>query len=315
MRIAFTSCCDAVNDAQQTGWTVLADQLPEHIVLLGDSIYMDYGFGDHLKNGKPRDLSLAEFSQRMHAAYVRQWAVGSFRQAVQQAPRVHAIWDDHDFGWNNAHGGGSSQHRDHLSAPYRRLSRALFQQFRDALGDKLANYPPNPHPDGIVDADLGGIQQHLDLAPGLRLHLLDGRSFREEEDPDTSLLGLPQRAALQASLLPEPGINLLASGTVLKDWSRYSDLGWLREQAGTHRILVLSGDIHEHDFRSRGRLYEAIASAMAQPPGITGPLFGKKSEVFGVLDIDPAQLGVTLWHKGHALERHVIERADWRSDS
>ncbi|MFD2450365.1 hypothetical protein [Ideonella paludis] len=119
---------------------------------------------------------------------------------------------------------------------------------------------------------------------------------------------------MQAALLPEPGINLVASGTTLNDWKTYyPDFVWLRQQAQAHRILVLSGDIHEPDFRERGRLYEATASAMAQPASITA-LVGKKSGVFALLTVDDAQLTLQWWVEGQpqaALTQH-ISRADWQ---
>ena len=313
MRIAFTSCFDAVRDSVQSAWTVIAQQQPDHIVLLGDSIYMDYGLGDHLPNGKPRGEPLAAFSALMHGYYVQQWAVQSFQQAIRAAT-VHAIWDDHDFAWNNARGGAPvAGDPDCVPPEYRRLARALFEQYRRALVDKPDIYPANPFADGLVPGDLGGIQKHIDLRDGLRLHLLDGRSFREPATKDFSLLGTPQREQLGQDFLSGTGINLVASGTTLKDWKKYSDYRWLRDQAERCQLLVLSGDIHEPDFRANGRLFEATASAMAQPPGFTA-VFGKQSEVFGLLDIDARNIVVSLWHRGKKEQEHVIEIGSWTSD-
>jgi hypothetical protein len=76
---------------------------------------------------------------------------------------------------------------------------------------------------------------------------------------------------------------------------------------------MLSGDVHEPDFRVRHRLYEATASAMAQPPGPTR-ILGKRTEVFGILTIEPAQLVVELHVGDRRVERHTIDRADWSLD-
>jgi len=317
MRIAFTSCCDPVNDAEQATWRVLAEQQPQHLVLLGDNIYMDYKFGDHLENGEPRGKPPAEFSALMHSYYTRQWAVPAFRSAVQ-APTVHAIWDDHDFAWNNSRGGEPARGDDFVPPERRWLSRALFEQFRQALVDKPVAYLSNPCADGLAAADLGGIQRTIDLAPGLRLHLLDGRSFRQAAGKDASLLGADQRAQLEKDLLPEPGVNLIASGTTLDDWNDHSDYRWLKEVSKTRRVLVLSGDIHKPRFRNRlglfgfkpGRWFEATASAMAQPPKVTA-VFGRKTGVFGVLDVSATELTITLWRGDAPLESHTIELAGW----
>jgi alkaline phosphatase D len=316
MKVAFTSCFDAVRDAVQPAWDVLAAQQPEHLVLLGDNIYMDYGLGDHLPLGKP-ELPLAEWTELMYSLYKRQWAVASFQRAVAR-PTVHAIWDDHDFAWNNSRGaGGKPSHPDFVPDDFRRSSQMLFELYRDALRKKPRDYPANPlagHAAPQVQRD--GIQAHVDLRPGLRLHLLDGRSFRERKGgifgPKGSLLGAAQRQALEAALLPAPGINLIASGTTLrKDWAKYSDLSWLQQTAATHRLLVLSGDVHDREFRDHGGgLFEATASALANPPGPTAAL-GHKTGVFGVLDVQPDHLEVALWHE-QDVQRQRIDRATWR---
>lgn len=315
MRIAFTSCADVLNDPVQAAWTQLAAQQPDRLLLLGDNIYVDYAWGHPFKNGEPKGKPLDHISSVMYDGYRRQWEVATFRAAIADIP-VDAIWDDHDFAWNDARGGEPPTTEnpvddvDYVSPDHRRLSRALFEQFRGALLEKPTTYPANPYPSGIVNVDLGGIQQTIDLAPDVRLHLLDGRTFREAPGTDGSILGLAQRTALTQQFLPAPHINILASGSTVRDWRKHSDRDWVKEQAQSHRILVLSGDIHEPQFVARYGLFEATASAVAQPPKAT-TIAGKKSEVFGILDISETELVVTLWHKGSQASQHVITRATW----
>lgn len=310
MRIAFTSCTDALNDPEQKAWVTLAAQQPERILLMGDNIYMDYGMGSHLSNGAPSQLPLPEFSAHMHASYARQWQVRHFRDAVR-GRTVDAIWDDHDFAWNNSRGESSGvADGGFVPRSYRRLSRALFQQFRDTLRSQPDKYPDNPYADGEVQHDLGGIQDRRDLTPDVRLHLLDGRSFRESPSRDHSLLGADQWNDLQRSMLPVPAVNLLVSGTPLAGWRRYADHNRLIDCAANANVLLLAGDIHEYGLNAHGRVYEAIASAMAQPPGITA-LIGKKSEVFGILDIGRDSLRIGLWHKGKEKKVWRIARETW----
>lgn len=315
MKVAFTSCCDVVNDDVQDGWMHLSTQRPQHVVMLGDNIYMDYGFGPHeFGLGAPRDLSLPEFSDAMHGYYARQWRVPTFRAARANQP-IYAIWDDHDFAWNNARGGGSSPDAaDFVPEDKRRLSRMLFQQFRHALANNLQVYPPNPYPTGVVFEDLGGIQSQVELIPGeVRLHLLDGRTFREASGAGAQLLGSAQREALAASLLPEPGINLLASGTTLDDWDRFADGAWLAALGETHRIVVLSGDIHKPRFDKRGRVFEATASALAQPPRWTSlwPL-SRRTGVYGVMDFSREAIDITLYSMHEVVAERRIDRVDWK---
>lgn len=316
MKIAFTSCCDTDNDATQVAWDRLAALAPDVIVLLGDTIYMDYAWPEHKwHNGAPRAKPLADFSQRMHSLYARQWSVASFARAIRSAQvQVHAIWDDHDFGFNNARAGGHAPDDPEWMRPdMRRLARRLFEQFRQALVDKPAAYPPNPCPDGVVADDLGGIQGTVDLGPRLRLHLVDGRSFREPRGKQASLLGAAQRDALASHWLPRPGINLVASGTTLEDWGKYSDRAWLFGQAQGVQILVISGDIHKKHFLAEAPVYEVIASAMAQPPRVTAA-FGKRTEVFGLLEMTGTAVEIDLYREDRQPERHRIDLAQWAEE-
>jgi alkaline phosphatase D len=307
MRIVFTSCCDPVHDDRQRAWDSVRQLAPQHIVLLGDNIYMDYLFSQHLNARQVRKLGPEAFARKMHGSYARQWQVASFRAAVAGA-RVHAIWDDHDFAWNNSRGGGPDDGRDFVPADRRRISRALFQQFREALSDKPEHYPPYPLGAATGLPDLGGIHTHADLQAGVRLHLLDGRSFRQESG---ELLGAAQRQYFEGSWLPRPGLNLVASGVTLeRDWSRFGDdLQWLRRQAQAHRLLVLSGDIHELQFSDEFGLPEATASAMAQPK-FAG--FGnKRTDAFGVLDVHAQRLVISLRQRDQEVLRREIDLVDW----
>ena len=271
---------------------------------------MDYGKGHPYGNGEPKKLSLQKFSEVMHSRYAAQWAVESFQSAVlADNVKVHAIWDDHDFAWNNSRGGEpGGDDENFVSPPVRRLSRALFQQFRDSLSSKPRTYPANPYKDGKVEADLGGIQCKVDLMPNVRLILTDGRSFRRFAHWHSSILGEDQKKWLEGLLLPEPGINLIASGRPVKDgWRPYSDRRWLLDLARNHRILVLSGDAHKPSFWQRHGLLDATASAMAQPE----ILVSFKTGVFGQLEVTGSKITVGLWKGVQELERKVISRDHW----
>ncbi|MEY4564996.1 MAG: hypothetical protein RLZZ618_4273 [Pseudomonadota bacterium] len=313
MKIAFTSCMDTLNEPVQQAWYALHDQNPDQIVLLGDSIYMDYEWGHNLeeRHNQPKWMPMPAFSERMHTRYQAQWNVASFKQAIANRP-VHAIWDDHDFAWNNARGAGPDS-GDELAYDYvQRLSREQFRVWREELArvPKRA-YPGNPAPEGEVPPDKNAVSiaSTVSLSPGIVLHLTDGRSFREEKGG--TLLGDAQREALgQAFQAGEDQIHIVASGSVLAGWAKYpDDYKWLREWSQTRRILVLSGDIHEPRFLQppQSRLFEATASAMAQVPAI-GP---KKRDVFGMLQIDDDALRIELFENTTRLSSHRIHRAGW----
>jgi alkaline phosphatase D len=301
MKIAFTSCCDPWNDPIQAAWPELAKQKPDVLVLLGDNMYMDYGLGDNpLKLGESITLSPPDFASHMYENYKKQWKVPNFHQAISQIPIIHAIWDDHDFARNNGRGEGTictcvkpgKCKCEYVTPVYREISRALFQQFRDALRTKpdVNDYPDNPYQTGTPTTLTGqlykGIQESIELTSNqIKLHLLDGRSFRSNTHKTESLLGVNQKHALEAAFTDFNGIHLIASGTTLNDWSNYNDYDWLQSLSNNKKIIVLSGDVHQPLIQKHGRIFEFTASAMAQPAKITW-IFGRESNVFGVLNIN-----------------------------
>ena len=262
-------------------------------------------------NGSSRKLGLSDFSARMRDAYEEQWQVATFRQFIDGRP-VYATWDDHDFAWNNARGGGLPGDEEHVPRAHRDIARLHFETFREALSasPRPEILPPDPAPAGIPRRRVAAsVATTVTLSAGVRMHVLDARTFREQRGG--SLLGEAQRLALAAALLPPPGVNLLASSSTLEEWADYPiDFGWLTHQARSYRILALSGDKHKPRFRSEGRLYEATASALAQPPGLAA-LRGRKTNVFGLLGIDDDWLDIRLFIGDSLVDHRRISRADW----
>ncbi len=209
MKIAFTSCCDPHNDDKQVAWLELAKQKPDVLVLLGDNMYMDYGLGKgSIKLKAPKGFSDFEFTNAMHEKYAMQWAIPSFHAAILNISKIYAIWDDHDFAWNNSRGEGDERDDELVPNTKRAIAKRLFEQFRQALITKPpANlYPSNPYATGIPAGFTGlpyiGIQETIsDLSPGVQLHLLDGRSFRPEQGKTKSFLGETQQR-IHGPLLP-----------------------------------------------------------------------------------------------------------------
>ena len=91
MKIAFTSCFDVLDDNIQKVWTKVAEQSPDVILLLGDSIYMDFGLSiwpwlsDH-PLGKPRRMGPEKFADEMYNRYKAQSKVESFRNLIESVP-------------------------------------------------------------------------------------------------------------------------------------------------------------------------------------------------------------------------------------
>lgn len=313
MKIAFTSCCDPWNDPIQAAWKHLAAKNPDILILLGDNMYMDYGLGTNpLNNGKPKKLPINEFSSHMHANYKLQWSVKNFNDAIKRIPQTYAIWDDHDFAWNNGRGIGKDTQKKYVPANYRIISRALFEQFRQQLDEKptLNSYPTNSYPTGNGATDLGGIFDSISISNNIHLHLLDGRSFRPAFNLEESLLGTNQRAVLESKFSAYPNdTHILASGTTLmNDWNYYNDFEWLQQQSENRKIIVLSGDIHEPKIKTHFKVFEFTASAMAQPASITG-IIGKESNVFGILEINQNDIRVDIFQLNHKTSELITRKS------
>jgi len=325
-KLAFTSCMDSVNYPVQPGWAQLAAQAPDAVVLMGDSIYMDYGWGSGHKgeaNGTPKDLPLPAFSQRLHDRYRAQYELPGFREAIH-GRQVHAIWDDHDFAWNNSRGAGAEGPAK-VDERQRRISTEHFHTWREALRTQPAAYPANSVNPAAPRPDDQGIGRSVVLVPNqLFLHLMDGRSFREGDDGDVglSLFGHDQRHAVEELFHQQPNaVHLVTIAEPLEKWRDFLDAQWLLGWAQRRRILVICGDVHEPQYtgyKANGRkdwgkkdktvLHEFTASAMAQGP--TG-FFGKKRNVFGTLTFGGSHIEARLIHEGAVWAHYTIDRSAW----
>lgn len=287
---------------QQSVWDQIKAQQPDHLVLTGDSIYIDTPpYAQH-----PKLMSDNDFSQHVFARWNALLQQAQFRALVAQPSiTTHAIWDDHDFLWNEAYG----EHAI-LSPVYQgavRTTRALFNAFSRALELRLAPgsfpatynaaalLPPSPSAPGYRYRDLG--QQ-------VALHLTDGRSYRQ----GSILLGEAQRREIEEKikLLPVETVHLIASGSVVEAhkgdaWSNFdSDYAWLIGLAKMYKILVLSGDIHKNRFDTvdagTGRfLFDATASgaAIRRLVNLLSPC-----QNYGLLDISKTEIRISFYAFG-----------------
>jgi alkaline phosphatase D len=314
MRIAFASCMFNRVFPDQPVWDWVAAQRPDHLVLLGDSFYLDV-----LGPKPPQDMNDLEFAQHLFDLYGELMAQPQFAALVKGAgaPQVHAIWDDHDFLWNDVC--GAEMHPVHTGKV--RLTTAFLEAFRAALEAKLA---PGSFPASPLDAAFWNPAQpalttpSVALAPDVRLHLSDGRTFRTRthflEERKRTVFGSDQRATLGAAIESAPGaVHLFASGSTIAGYQRYArDLAWLKDLAARRRMLVLSGDIHRNDldaFYTGGLpLHEATSSGAALKDAV---IVGSTRKNFGLLDIDAGQVGIRLFARGVVEQQRVLARQTW----
>ena len=335
MKISFTSCFDVLDDNEQKVWRKVSEQHPDVLLLLGDSIYMDFGIAimsDH-PLGKPRRWGLERFSDEMYRRYKAQSEVNSFRDLVGTVSAIGAIWDDHDFGWNNSAGIGNINSKHVVPQDKKLISRSLHLQFRKWLRAKPTPqaYPEKPSIDEMLRSPDQGIEEDFDI-DSVRFLMLDGRYYREDkntttpgpiDDPETehhgsdhdvgttSLLGGNQRDWLADKINDWPGLSIICSGSTLDGrrsdaWDQYLDFEWLTEQEFNNTI-ILSGDIHDIKMPKReafGNIWEFTASGAARPK------FGGDSGNFGIINTSNQgntwNLEVTLYDEdGPAKEKTI----------
>lgn len=268
MKIAVTSCADPIDQDRQPVWSCLAAAAPDHLVLLGDQIYMDYGGGLNPRLGVPACYPELEFAAHMYERYRRQWCLLK-DSGLWQVPgmKVHGIWDDHDFAWNNSYGGPGPDpavlrargirpevHELPVPASKQRITRHLFRQYFSSL--RAGSYPDNSLQ---TQQEIDQLSERLDrpvffseslppdaseglvcLEGNVRLLLTDGRSFRSSryrQDGDRRLLGETQMAWLKRSIDPR-ALNIIASGCTLDKgieltnhecWRAYNDYQELQD--------------------------------------------------------------------------------------
>lgn len=322
MKIAFASCMSTQSyPGSQPVWSHIAQQNPDVLVLLGDSVYLDIGApsdgvdANGAPNNHPSKWGSNFFAKQLLALYAAQMQIPQFKQLIERPSlTTYAIWDDHDFLWNDADSRVASQpaHTEKLV-----LSANLLGCWRDALkgtplpisseGSVSARIWQNST--AATHANYGaympGYQPHV-LAEGkIVLHLTDGRSWRAR----ATVLGAAQRAQLLAILVKYPtAVHVIASGSSVQEggssWKHYpDDYSWLKNLAAQYNILVISGDVHKnmlheplptHDQSptTTKKLFEATSSGAAvsfapwhkkDSPHMG---FATFSEKFGLLDID-----------------------------
>lgn len=314
MRLAFASCCFTRVIAGQPVWDTIAAQAPDHLVLLGDLLYLDV-----LTPQPPQEMADLTFAQHLFALYRELVGQPQLSALVRALPpgRVHALWSDHDFLWHDAC--GAELHPQHTRKL--ELSTAFHEAFRDALAQRLA---PGSFPDSVEDPRFWRAGHPLAtpsvaLAPDAWLHLSDGRSHRTRTwllpESKRALLGTAQRQRFEARLDAAPdALHLWASGSTIADYLRYpQDLHWLRERAATHRMLVLSGDLHRNAFDTHATrgfpLHEATSSGAAVRDAVTA---GVVRSNHGLVEVDDATVRVRLYRHGRVEAQRCIERTRWQ---
>ena len=314
-KIAFVSCAYATHRPVQPAWDEIRAAEPDLLLLLGDTAYLDWA-GEGNKNGV-WDVAALE------ACYAAQFDIPGFRALVEdpQLPKL-AVWDDHDCGPNDTMGADASP--------------ANLQRTR-AMFDRWMGFAQNVRPGSPMYCAWDGF-------PGLRILMLDGRTWRTRPNAEhATLLGSDQEDWLRDRLTQDaqPRITIVATGSAFGkgqddrgyDISDYADFaaelsGMLAFRPGGQtetdlgrRALFLGGDIHRNRFKTQdGGWHEVISSGVAcfAPGTLEWPsaaLTHRFCDNWGLLTIGDDTVQIDLHGRvgGTArVETHTIDIATWK---
>lgn len=299
-RIAFTSCSHIEFRPEQPVWGHIAATKPDLLLLLGDTVYMSYLETD------PWD------HERLERLYKAQLSYPPFKELVERTPTL-AIWDDHDFGIDNACGAEHTEQRD--------ASLHLFLKHMMPIQARR-------------DQDRSRVYGRYDGVPGVKVLMLDERYWRENAwggETGRTMLGEEQEKWLFDELAHNdgPGITILCSGSTvdrggpsesIRDYEPF--FTQLKEACAKRgRTLLLSGDIHfnrfeSHDLSKESGVASGPAFHEATASGSAHRTYAKHKILnnWGLLTIDGQGVRVDLYAAGNPGRTHwEIDRATWKA--
>ncbi len=246
-RVAFGSCARIARDPVQRIFDTVVRESPDLFLWLGDNVYAD-----------------SEVPEAIADEYRRQRQVHSLLPLNRSVPQL-AIWDDHDFGYNNSDG----------TSPFKTASLATFRK-----------YWANPSY-GLPDTPGVFFEKHFG---GIDFFMLDGRYYRSPngapDGPGKTFLGASQTAWLKMRLAASRApFKILAcgSGWSMADgvhgdtWAAFRTerdalFDFIRDERITG-VVLLSGDSHVGELNcipwsGRGGydFYDLVSSPLAQSP-------------------------------------------------
>ena len=248
--IAFGSCHKVNDPNSDLILASITDQNPDAFIWLGDIVYG--------KDGNPKHLSKRFQKLKSKSSY----------QNLLKSTAVYGIWDDHDYGLNNA--GRDYQHKER--------SRADLFAFLNIPENNPA-YQRN------------GAYQSYDLTQKIKLILLDNRYFKSEYAPkpyndpyppdyEGTILGKQQWEWLENLLknstadihIIASGIQVLSPNHRFEKWQNYPEeynrLISLLQTYSIKNPIVISGDRHMSELSQKDIgytvLYDATASGMTE---------------------------------------------------
>jgi len=290
-KIAFGSC------GHEQHPTPILDLVVEHkpdmFIFLGDNIY-----------GDTKDMEVLKAKYKLLADK------SAFQNLRANVPEIFAVWDDHDYGWNDI-----GRHYE-----FKKESEQIFLDFWQEPADSERRKR-----EGIYDAFIREYN-----GKKLQIIMLDNRTFRDDlrlykgekanerryfysldyyphEHSDSTLLGETQWQWLEDELSKEADIRIVCSGTQFgieyngyEAWANFPNeqkrFVELVKKTRANGVMFITGDVHYAEiskFESDGcyPIYDITSSGLsstwhfATPNAnrIEGPIMDNH---FGMLTID-----------------------------
>lgn len=264
-KIAFGSCAD--QDKPLPIFEKIADAKPDLLVLLGDNIYADIA--------TPRDkvdpTVIKEAYERL--AKLPSW------QRLRSVTPILAIWDDHDYGINDA--GAEWKFKDE--------SKQLMLDFFNVPADSPRRSRPGAYAATVVGPPGQRVQIILLDMRYFRAGLEKARlpygnqivsGYRPTDNPEATFLGAEQWKWLEEQLKQPAELRLIGSGVQLVSdehpFEKWANIPAEREKlyelirsTGANGVVVLSGDRHLADMSVDAKsvgypLYDVTSSGLNQ---------------------------------------------------
>lgn len=305
--IALSSCSNEEFTRRQEAFDRITALKPDLLIMMGDNVY---------GSSAAEDPALSD----LRSAYFQQSRRREFTGLVSSVPTL-AVWDDHDFGKNDAGG----------DFAYKALAQQMFDRFWRVGPDS-----PQAHPDGVYGAyEIGPQGQRVQIllldtrfnrsplkptdqrdAPGKERYL-------EDPNPANTILGEAQWQWLARELRKPADLRLIVSSIQVvalgHGWEKWGNFPTERarffrtlRETGARGVIVLSGDRHYGSIAREPAGAEAAAypiydftSSAINMPWTVGPdgvrevvpnriTPGAAQENFGLVQIDWAGRTVTL---------------------
>ncbi|WP_089727168.1 alkaline phosphatase D family protein [Candidatus Thiosymbion oneisti] len=278
MKIAFTSCSKIQKYPVQKAWKYIEDENPDHLLLLGDNVYAP--------RKQEWDMEVLDSIYRM------QLEEPNFARLIKNVD-FNAIWDDHDFGANNAKGGEKNIKEE--------LKKASLELFYKHLGNRMFS---SPSPDHVYHSFEKG---------NIKFIMLDVRYYRTKASNESpTILGAIQEVWLTQQLDHNKKFTVVCSGSCLtkggerldKYGEKYDSMVKLFKDRGN--VIVLSGDIHKNRFiGTHDGFFEVISSAVARN---RGGLSRKSNNNYGIIEFTDDVINVNL--KGRKRKDNINKSID-----